>query len=137
MLMRRSTVLATIVVLMVSGSLDAEERKLDHVWSDRLEYVGIAVVEPGYHVWGSSPVIGPMYQPKKAQDHASCAISELPYLRCFTPPVLIQHPFRPSGKFFRRHQFGDQPNCLSRHHFEHIRRFEVWPLRRFVRCGRS
>ncbi|WP_404308353.1 glycoside hydrolase family protein [Neorhodopirellula lusitana] len=28
-------------------------------WADRLEYVGIAVEEPGYHVWGSSPVIGP------------------------------------------------------------------------------
>lgn len=28
-------------------------------WADRLEYVGIAVEEPNYHVWGSSPVIGP------------------------------------------------------------------------------
>ena len=28
-------------------------------WADRLEYVGIAVEEPGYHVWGASPVIGP------------------------------------------------------------------------------
>lgn len=27
--------------------------------SDRLEYVGVAVEEPGYHVWGSSPLIGP------------------------------------------------------------------------------
>jgi hypothetical protein len=31
----------------------------DANWSDRLEYVGIAVEEPGFHVWGSSPVIGP------------------------------------------------------------------------------
>jgi len=28
-------------------------------WADRLEYVGVAVEEPGYHVWGSSPVMGP------------------------------------------------------------------------------
>ncbi|WP_145281670.1 glycoside hydrolase family protein [Pirellulimonas nuda] len=28
------------------------------VWSDRLEFVGVAVEEPGYHVWGSSAVIG-------------------------------------------------------------------------------
>jgi hypothetical protein len=28
-------------------------------WADRLEYLGVAVEEPGYHVWGSSPVIGP------------------------------------------------------------------------------
>lgn len=36
--------------------------KVDHserAWADRLEYVGIAVEEPDYHVWGSSPVIGP------------------------------------------------------------------------------
>ncbi len=28
-------------------------------WADRLEYVGIAVHEPSYHVWGCSPIIGP------------------------------------------------------------------------------
>jgi len=37
------------------GICQAEDRS----WADRLEYVGIAVEEPGYHVWGSSPVIGP------------------------------------------------------------------------------
>ncbi len=31
----------------------------DRSWSDRIEYVGVAVEEEGYHVWGSSPVIGP------------------------------------------------------------------------------
>ena len=31
----------------------------DRSWADRLEYVGVAVEEPDYHVWGSSPVIGP------------------------------------------------------------------------------
>lgn len=31
----------------------------NRAWVDRLEYVGIAVEEPDYHVWGSSPVIGP------------------------------------------------------------------------------
>lgn len=29
----------------------------DRPWADRLEYVGIAVEEPGYHVWGSSPIV--------------------------------------------------------------------------------
>ena len=31
----------------------------DRSWANRLEYVGLAVEEPGYHVWGSSPVVGP------------------------------------------------------------------------------
>jgi len=35
------------------------QENLDRSWVDRLEYVGTAVEEPGYHVWGSSPVIGP------------------------------------------------------------------------------
>lgn len=28
-------------------------------WAQRLEFVGVAVEEPGYHVWGTSPIIGP------------------------------------------------------------------------------
>jgi hypothetical protein len=28
-------------------------------WAESLEYVGLAVEEKGYHVWGSSPIIGP------------------------------------------------------------------------------
>ncbi|MCM2372820.1 glycoside hydrolase family protein [Rhodopirellula sp. ICT_H3.1] len=35
------------------------ETASDSTWANRFEYVGIAVDEPGYHVWGSSPVIGP------------------------------------------------------------------------------
>ncbi|CAA6691634.1 MULTISPECIES: glycoside hydrolase family protein [unclassified Lentimonas] len=31
----------------------------DRSWADRLEYVGVAVEEEDYHVWGASPVIGP------------------------------------------------------------------------------
>jgi hypothetical protein len=37
----------------------ASANELDRSWVDRLEYVGIAVEEVGYHVWGASPVIGP------------------------------------------------------------------------------
>jgi hypothetical protein len=47
----------------------------------------------------------------------------------------FQHRIRPSADFLDR-LCGDQPSCLSRHRFEYIRRFEVWPLRRFGRCGR-
>jgi len=36
-----------------------EQEDSNRDWADRLEYVGVAVEEPGYHVWGSSPVIGP------------------------------------------------------------------------------
>lgn len=45
---------ATAVTSSVFG-----QEKPNRSWADRLEYVGIAVEEPGYHVWGSSPVIGP------------------------------------------------------------------------------
>ncbi|MDB4384833.1 glycoside hydrolase family protein [Opitutaceae bacterium] len=37
----------------------AELYDKDRSWVDRLEYVGIAVEEEDYHVWGASPVIGP------------------------------------------------------------------------------
>ncbi|WP_419194087.1 glycoside hydrolase family protein [Novipirellula herctigrandis] len=46
--------LVAIESAMVSGQ-DHEDRS----WADRLEYVGVAVEDPGYHVWGSSPVVGP------------------------------------------------------------------------------
>lgn len=51
-----------MIIVSAAGSLPAagqEKMATDHTWVDRLEYVGIAVEEPGYHVWGSSPVIGP------------------------------------------------------------------------------
>lgn len=40
------------------------------------------------------------------------------------------------GRFLRPHQCGDQPSCLSRHHSEYIRRFEIWSLRRTGRYVR-
>ncbi|MFC1762068.1 glycoside hydrolase family protein [Planctomycetota bacterium] len=44
-----------ILAFSAAGIVAADDR----TWVDRLEYVGVAVHEPGYHVWGSSPVIGP------------------------------------------------------------------------------
>jgi len=37
-----------------------ENNKTDYLTiSDKLEFIGIAVEEPGYHIWGSSPILGP------------------------------------------------------------------------------
>lgn len=61
--MSRSILLA--LAIFIGGSVlggdgkQATAEVLDRAWAERLEYVGIAVVEPGYHVWGSSPVVGP------------------------------------------------------------------------------
>ena len=55
-------ILVAIVALSLSLSLSnttVGQEKPNRSWADRLEYVGIAVEEPGYHVWGSSPVVGP------------------------------------------------------------------------------
>lgn len=49
----------TILCLLFSHLVKAEKPGVDRSWEGRLEYVGIAVEEPDYHVWGSSPVIGP------------------------------------------------------------------------------
>ncbi|MGQ1787974.1 glycoside hydrolase family protein [Saccharicrinis sp. GN24d3] len=53
-----------ITLICISGFLRftgvcAQEQRVNRSWADRLEYAGIAVEEPGYHVWGASPVIGP------------------------------------------------------------------------------
>jgi hypothetical protein len=53
-LMLFAGLLVSIGAVTVSG-----QEHLDRSWADRLEYVGVAVEEPDYHVWGSSPVIGP------------------------------------------------------------------------------
>lgn len=37
---------------------DAKEKKPAPSFSDQWEYVGVAVQEPGYTIWGSSPVVG-------------------------------------------------------------------------------
>jgi hypothetical protein len=44
--------------LLISITLYQGKTQLSY-WANRLEYVGIAVEEPGYHVWGSSPIEGP------------------------------------------------------------------------------
>ncbi|TWU40109.1 Glycosyl hydrolases family 43 [Novipirellula aureliae] len=49
----------SIVCTLASADDSSERLSPDRAWADRLEYVGVAVQEPGYHVWGSSPVIGP------------------------------------------------------------------------------
>jgi hypothetical protein len=41
---------------VVLGQQTADETRR---WADRLDYIGVAVEEPGCHVWGSSPVTGP------------------------------------------------------------------------------
>jgi len=48
-------VILVAVGFLARFSAHAEDRS----WADRLEYLGVAVEEPGYHIWGSSPVIGP------------------------------------------------------------------------------
>ncbi|MDF7824751.1 glycoside hydrolase family protein [Pontiellaceae bacterium B12227] len=45
--------------LLISAVTVFGEEHMDRSWANRLEYVGVAVEEPDYHVWGSSPVIGP------------------------------------------------------------------------------
>lgn len=63
--MNQKTTLRFIAILL-TGLLTATDAatvsgqdRIDRSWTDRLEYTGVAVEEPGYHVWGSSPVIGP------------------------------------------------------------------------------
>lgn len=50
---------ASSVVLRAEVLPKQVEESNDRSWSNRLEYVGIAVEEPGYHIWGTSPLIGP------------------------------------------------------------------------------
>lgn len=58
--MKIRTLLAIILALAGGRSFAASDGPaVDRSWADRLEYIGIAVVEPGYHVWGSSPILGP------------------------------------------------------------------------------
>lgn len=42
-----------------AGDSSGAETSGDRSWADRLEYVGVAVEEEDFHVWGASPVIGP------------------------------------------------------------------------------
>ena len=52
-------VVYTILITLTTQATQGNEMAQDSSWANRLEYVGIAVDEPGYHVWGSSPLIGP------------------------------------------------------------------------------
>ena len=46
--------------LKVSGAIDSSVRTTTSAtpFADRLEYVGIVIREEGWHIWGSSPIIG-------------------------------------------------------------------------------
>ena len=48
-------VFAGLCLAVSSAAVAQEDSKIS--WADRLEYVGVAVEEAGYHVWGSSPVM--------------------------------------------------------------------------------
>jgi len=48
-----SIVTVLLICLPAVGADDAEN------FAARWEFVGVAVSEPGYHVWGSSPILGP------------------------------------------------------------------------------
>jgi endonuclease/exonuclease/phosphatase family metal-dependent hydrolase len=57
-----------------------------HPFADRLEWKGLAIASPGYHVWGSSPVIGPKgkvhifasrWAAKGGVDHSWLSTSEI------------------------------------------------------------
>lgn len=57
----KNSLFTLICIFSLTGVVEAlaqESPSEDRSWADRLEYVGVAVEEPGYHVWGSSPVIG-------------------------------------------------------------------------------
>tara|TARA_R110002073_G_scaffold43606_4_gene121591 strand:- start:6806 stop:7867 length:1062 start_codon:yes stop_codon:yes gene_type:complete len=56
--MKRVLLIFAGLCLAVTTTAVGKENS-DRSWADRLEYVGVAVEEPDYHVWGSSPVIGP------------------------------------------------------------------------------
>lgn len=43
----------------ISAGESGEDYAKDRSWADRIEYVGVAVEEEGYHIWGASPVLGP------------------------------------------------------------------------------
>ncbi len=61
-LILRKIIGVTIMLAFLTGRLPAAESDAkagDRSWADRLEFVGMAVMEPDYHVWGSSPIMGP------------------------------------------------------------------------------
>ncbi len=71
---------------------------MDRSWADRLEYIGIAVEEPGYHVWGSSPIIGP-------EGNTNLFVARWPTSAPFTPgwhthcEIALYMSEKPEGPF--------------------------------------
>lgn len=55
-----------VITVLVNFGFTAENR--ESFFYDNLELKGVAVREPGYHVWGSSPIIGP-----EGKVHLFCA----------------------------------------------------------------
>jgi len=50
--------LLSVTTAVVYGQVEStKEASIDRSWTDRLNYLGMAVAEKDYHVWGSSPVI--------------------------------------------------------------------------------
>jgi len=47
-----------MLVAICAAGVSGQEHEI-RSWADRLEYVGVAVEESNYHVWGASPVVGP------------------------------------------------------------------------------
>ena len=54
-----SLVCAVMCVLASMPAMGDQGAAQNSSWADRLMYAGLAVEEPGFHVWGSSPVAGP------------------------------------------------------------------------------
>lgn len=53
--------LGTLITFLCAGYVQAQEKnteKKQDTFADRWEYVGIAVEEPGYTIWGTSPILG-------------------------------------------------------------------------------
>lgn len=52
-------VFTIVCTALVSGTANSQElENVSTTFADNWEFVGVAVSEPGYHVWGTSPIIG-------------------------------------------------------------------------------
>lgn len=55
----KKILLSSAVVSLLFCFCSNEKSTTDFSLADKLAFIGIAVEEPGYHVWASSPIIGP------------------------------------------------------------------------------
>ena len=55
--MKRHLLCCAFLFSLASLSVHAQQNKQSETFADRWEYKGIAVDEPGYHVWGASPIV--------------------------------------------------------------------------------